>query len=147
MKSMLLISLIILICGCGTTMHQLNTTCNKPTEELFNQVSSVLLSEGFLIKQNDPKIGYLQAETIPSRNIWTGSTEIRYWILQRQDSILIAYAKVSYITQNVFGATTGASELYYNDQAHKDWTWYWSIRNKIESVCENRIRFITTQKN
>lgn len=134
--------LAILLTSCGTTVYQLKTDCNKDTEDLFKAIAMALSEENFLIKQNDAKLGYLQAETIPSFNIWIGANEIRYWVFQKVEDKVTASAKVAYITQNVFGATTGGSETYYNDKTHKDWTWYWSVRNKIENVCGNKIVFV-----
>ncbi|OGU58706.1 MAG: hypothetical protein A2X64_00030 [Ignavibacteria bacterium GWF2_33_9] len=143
---------LFFVYGCGTTMYQLNTTCNTDVTQLFNEISFFLVEEGFVIKQNDSKAGYLQAETIPKYNIWSGQNEVRYWIFQvknfsntegtnKKDNV-VAYAKIAYISTNVFGASNGGSEIYYNDRTHKDWSWYWTVRRGLENICKNQIRFI-----
>jgi hypothetical protein len=140
----LLVSLMTLT-SCGTTVYQLNTDCAKvSTEDLFKSITTLMLQEGFLIKQNDSKLGFLQAETVPKFNIWTGMNEVRYWIFQENNHKIIAFAKVIYTQQNIFGATTGGAEAYYDDKAHQDWTWYWSIRNGLEKICGSKI--IITEK-
>jgi hypothetical protein len=141
-KYFLIIALLISLTSCATTVWQLKTDCNSNTEDLFKKITIILMQENFLIKVNDPKIGYLQAETVPSFSIWTGTNETRYWIFQVQDNKVTAQAKVVYIQQNIFGATTGGTETYYNDEAHSDWTWYWSVRNELEKICGNKIIFI-----
>ena len=141
-KYFLIIALLISLTSCATTVWQLKTDCNSNTEDLFKKISIILMQENFLIKANDSKIGYLQAETVPSLNAWTGMIETRYWIFQVQDSKVTAQAKVVYTKQNVFGATTEGTEIYYNDEVHSDWTWYWSIRNELEKICGNKIIFI-----
>ncbi len=155
MKWFLMVLLMVVVSSCGTTVYQLHTTCEQSNEEIFQGLMSVLLSSNFMIKQNDPKNGYLQAETLSEYSIWTGQNEMRVWSFQLIDSIpksssgvvgekrlkkLISYAKAVIVQQNAFGATSGGYTLYYNDKAHKDWNWYWDVRNKIQQQCSG-IRF------
>jgi hypothetical protein len=161
MKWFLMVMVAVVVWGCGTTVIQLHTTCEQSNEEIFQGLTSVLLSSNFMIKQNDPKNGYLQAETIPEFSIWTGQNEMRVWSFQLIDSIpksssgavgdkrlkkLISSAKAVVTQQNAFGATTGGYTLYYNDKTHKDWNWYWDIRNKIQQQC-SEIRFVEKKVN
>ncbi|MEJ5244312.1 MAG: hypothetical protein WHV28_01235 [Bacteroidota bacterium] len=136
------LAFLLLLNSCGTTVWQLKTDCNSNTEDLFKRISMILMQENFLIKQNDPKIGYLQAETTPNYSFWTGMNETRYWIIIVQDNKVTAQAKVVYTQQNVFGATSGGTEVYYNDKAHSDWTWYWNVRNELEKTCGSKIIFV-----
>ncbi len=161
--SQLLIVIImsIFFSSCGTTVWQLKTDCNISNEDLFKQISQVLISEGFIIKSFDDKLGYLQAETQSKFNAWTGLNEIRYWIFQspntssyssvtsatNKSNKIIAMAKVVYMQQNMFGATTGGSEKYYNDDVNKDWTWYWNVRNSLVQICGNKILFVKKTQN
>ena len=165
MKKSLTLSLIAILSiftlsSCGTTMYQLNNNCNLSSEELFPRISQILINEGFIIKTNDAKNGYLQAETIPKFNIWIGMSEVRYWIIQKneQNGIsatsnqpakpnLIAYAKVVYTQTNIFGASTGGAETYYNDKTSKDWQWYWNVRNALENLCGDKIKIIEIKHN
>jgi hypothetical protein len=145
--SILFLALFMLLTSCGTTVWQLQTECNATTEDLFRKISVILMQENFIIKANDPKSGYLQAETAPSYNIWLGTNEIRYWQFQVIDNKVVAQAKVVNVQQNLFGATTGSSEHYFNDDAHSDWTWYWNVRNELEKLCGHKIIFVKKKVN
>jgi len=161
MKWFLMVLVVLVVCSCGTTVYQLHTTCDKGNEELFQSLTTVLLSSNFLVKQNDAKNGYLQAETMPEFNFWLGMQEQRIWTFQLVDSIpkssagndvakimkkLISSAKVVYVKQNAFGSTVAGNTVYYNDETHKDWTWYWDIRNRIQQMCSD-IRIIEKKVN
>ena len=149
-KFLLLISItcFLALSSCGTTVYQIKTDCQKAsTEDLFKSITTLLLQEGFLIKQNDAKIGFIQAESIPNINFWTGFNETRMWIFQNNGGKVIAYAKVVMTKQNIFGASTGGAEVYYNDKAHQDWTWYWTVRNGLEKICGEKIEIIESKRN
>jgi len=146
MKKYLFVSIMLValltISSCGTTVWQLKTDCSPSTEEVINRITPILMEQNFLIKVNDPKTGLLQAETVPKFNFWMGMTEARYWIFQIVNNKVIAQAKIIYMKQNIFGATTGGTEIYYNDEASKDWSWYWQVRNGLETICGNKIVFL-----
>lgn len=152
MKWFFFILLAVVVCSCGTTVYQLNTTCEKSNEEIFQGLSSMLLSSNFLIKQNDPKTGYLQAETVPEYNFLSGVNYVRMWTFQLTDSIpktstadmsgkklkkMMCTARLLMTSQNAFGSTTGAAMRYYNDEISKEQIWYWDIRNYIQKMCSD----------
>ncbi len=143
MKRVFLILLIIsstILISCGTTVYQLKSNCDAiSTDELFKSITSLLIDEDFIIKQQDSKLGYLQAETMPKFNFWLGMTEVRVWVFQHVNGKIKASAKVVYTKSNAFGGTTGGSVTYYNDDASEDWTWYWNIRNGLERICQSKI--------
>lgn len=151
MKKILLSSLcIIALCfsSCGTTVHKLTADCNVDNKVLFSKITAILLQENFMLKSQDIETGYLQAETVPEFSVWTGMSETRYWIFHvRNNNAVTAQAKVVYSKTNAFGAATGGTTKYYNDDVHKDWTWYWNVRNELESVCKNKIIFLESKIN
>lgn len=140
MKKFMFLLLATVLCSCGHTVYQLNTDCDRVSaEELFQSITTLLMQENFLIKQNDIKLGYLQAETVPDFNVWVGQTETRIWVFQYIKGKIVASAKVVYQGQNAFGSPTSSSQIYYGDKTHSDWTWYWTIRRGIETICGNKI--------
>lgn len=139
----LLVALILT--SCGTTVYQLQTKCDKTTpEELFKSISTLLMQQNFIIKQSDMKLGYLQAETMPSFSVWTGMDETRVWVFQYVQGKIIASAKQVLTKKNMFGQTESGAETYYNDNVHSDWSWYWDVRNGLENLCGDKI--VITEK-
>lgn len=159
MKWFLMVLMALVLCSCGTTMYQLHTTCEQSNEEIFQSLTSVLLSSNFLVKQNDPKNGYLQAETMPVVN--ANETQYKIWTFQIVDSIpknsavndgerkmkkMVCSAKEVTVLRNAFGWVVNEHTEYYNDKSHKIFTWYWDIRNRIQQMCSD-IRIIEKKVN
>jgi hypothetical protein len=147
MKKLLLggLLLMLLLSSCGTTVWQMKTKCDVPTKEMFKKISIVFMQENFLIKENDAEMGYLLAETTPEHDPWFGGTNVRIWMFQAQGDIITAQARSARTTSNVYGATTGGSVTYINDEFSEDLTWYWNVRNKLEDICGNKIQFIKSK--
>lgn len=120
----------------------MKTDCDLPTDELLKRISMVMVDENMNITMNDAKLGYLRAETLPDHSVWTGMDEVRYWTFQVVDGKVTASAKFTYTQKNAFGATTGGTENYVNDEYPKDYTWYWNVRNSLEKLCGNKLVFI-----
>lgn len=140
---------LLLTASCKTSVHQLQADCSKLSKrEIMNSATALLLDEGLLIKNNDLNLGLIHAESTPSYNVWVGGTMTSMWTIRVDDSSRVtATAKSILQMQNAFGATTGGSETYYNDDVHEDWTWYWTVRNGLERLCGNKIKFTTKKVN
>jgi len=145
---------IFIVCGllsscvAPTTVYQLTTNCDKITcEELFSRISTLLVREGFLIKQSDTGIGYLQAESTPTYGAWSGTTETYYWIFKESHGKIIAIAKKVAIEQNELGATRNVTETYFDDETDGDYTWYWTVRKGLEKICGEKIVIREFDKN
>lgn len=135
----------VTVIGCGTTRYQLVTPCGKSSKsDIVAAMSALVAQEGFTVSLINENIGVLQASTPEEFSIWTGLNTTRQWSLtMRGDTVLMMAKTVSY-SKNVFGATTGGAETYYNDNAHSDWTWYWNVRNGMATLCENQPVIIET---
>lgn len=155
------LSCLLLLPGCMTTkISQHNLPCHSRTQtDVIRSATSILVMNGFRITISDTTVGLVQAETEESRNIWTGYISKRIWqinITPRLDNnidpksgnkaalealatskplYIIATAKETSKSQNAFGATLLTTETYYDDDAHKDWEWYWAVRKGLENLC------------
>lgn len=146
--------------ACGTTIRQHNIPCaDRNPSDVVRSLTSILIQSGFRITHSDTLIGLIQAQTDEQRNIWSGGVEQRVWQIslkrmpnsQREahagtaappsgQSVaetvqIVATAKVLSKTQNAFGATLATAEIYYGDDTHEDWEWYWDVRNAMQSLC------------
>jgi len=151
MKWLFVLALAVTVCSCGTTVYQLNTTCEKSNIELFQSLSSVLLNAKFVITLNDPIKGSLQAEVLPDSPYWLDHKEMRIWSFQVVDSIppgntnrknlkkMVSNALYATVHKNPFGQTYLNNLTYCNDQTDKDQSWYWDIRNHIQNMCSDII--------
>ncbi|MFH1051827.1 MAG: hypothetical protein V1779_12975 [bacterium] len=147
MRKILILSFLFLLSCVAqkTVIYQLNTKCNKPVEEVFKSVTGLLVLENLNIDHSDVNIGYISASTTPNRNYKTGYLDKRQWLIQFKDGKITAQAKVSMVQENAFGATILTKEVYYNDQADQEMSWYWNVRNALESLCDNKIEIIERQ--
>ena len=129
MKKNLLIAVLasILFVSCATPKY-IEVRCELDDTELFNQISTTLVQNGYRITHTDYKAGVLSAEQEDS-SIWTGSQSF-YWSFVRKNGYLIATAKMK---------TTATVNL--DDKTHSSWTQYWNVRNELENICKNKIIF------
>jgi hypothetical protein len=143
MKRIICLLFVITAIGCAKKPIMLTTPCPVMARDtLAQQLVGVLLSEGFEIRLLNEKLGLIQAETAPDYSIWTGMTTVNKWsITIREDRTVEAYASSYMGSQNIFGATNATSMTPYDDRAHESHTWYWSVRNRLESLCGNRVEF------
>lgn len=141
-------------------VKQHNLPCHHRTQgEVIRSATSILVQSGFRITLSDTLIGLVQAETEEMVDIWTGVNSKRVWQISIKHSLdsnasitagnaqtlaappdiqplyIVALAKVVGHTQNAYGATLSTSEVYYDNEAHKDWEWYWDVRKGLESIC------------
>ncbi len=146
-KIILVLLLISMLAGCGTTVYQLhNDKCQETTENIIKKISMLLIQKNFNIEQADADLGLLRASTIPSHTFMVGDIQ-RVWTIQVIDTDdplspvrkVIASAKTIIYQKNGFGQTTGSSETYYDDDASRDWDWYWDIRNQLEKICGSKV--------
>lgn len=133
------VALMIFTLSSCSSVKQLQTDCDMEMDELFKSITTLLMQEGFEIKQSDFNLGYLKAETPLKHNLWVGVHEKYIWIFQYDQGVVIATAKHYAESRNAFGNTMSSSETYYADHVHKDHDWYWNIRNGLEKLCKNRI--------
>jgi len=62
-------------------IYQLNSTCNKPVDEVFKNVTSILLMENLNIDHSDVNIGFILASSTPIKNYNTESSIKGYGLL------------------------------------------------------------------
>ena len=130
--------LVLGLTSCSSTMWLLKTDCNVSNEILFEDISSILKKEGFLILQNTGNT--LEAKTLPERNAY--GFGYNYWNISVIDHKLVASA---YWYQYVNGTE---QIVYVNDDKLSDRknTWYWRVRNQIQNLCKNKIVFEIYEK-
>lgn len=157
--------------GCsGVKIQQHNIPCHSRTRaDVLRSAMSLLVQYGFTVSIADTTIGLVQGETEESRDVWSGMITKRIWQIsirpelgklgelsatdqaalskpaQQQSMYVIATAKTVNKTTNAFGATISTAELYYDDDVHQDWEWYWEVRRGLESVCGSKV-VISTRK-
>ena len=157
--------------GCsGVKIQQHNIPCHTRTRaDVLRSAMSLLVQHGFTVSIADTTIGLVQGETEESRDIWSGMITKRVWQIsirpelgkigelspadqaalskpaQQPSMYVIATAKTVNKTTNAFGATLSTAELYYDDDVHQDWEWYWEVRRGLESVCGSKV-VISTRK-
>lgn len=157
--------------GCsGVKIQQHNIPCHTRTRaDVLRSAMSLLVQHGFNVTIADTTIGLVQGETEESREIWSGMISKRVWQISIRPDLgklgvisaesqatltkpidqpsmyVIATAKTVNKTTNAFGATLSTSELYYDDDVHQDWEWYWEVRRGLESVCGSKV-VISTRK-
>jgi len=139
-----LISLFIV--GCGTTVYQLKAPCNKTVETVFQEVTGLLIKEGFNVTFQSIETGLLHAETTPEHSIWTGENTYYKWDIQITNNEVVASCVLTTINKNAFGATLSTSEQYINDEWSEDVGYYWNIRDGLEDLCGSRITIIKSKK-
>ncbi|MGE5481253.1 MAG: hypothetical protein ACM3U1_12605 [Chloroflexota bacterium] len=139
-KALYGIFLSLLLASCGTTVYQLHSDCpERKPEEVFKTLISLLMREGFTVKESDVALGYLQAEATNKYSIWRGAGGSRIWVFQMDDGKIIGSAKEVYVYQNVFGAVINKTTTYFDDDTPLDESWYWSVRNALEQICGNKV--------
>jgi hypothetical protein len=132
--------------GCAQRPIKLVTPCTtQSTSDLIAALTALVVSEGMNISLVNEKVGILQASTAEEHSIWTGATTSNHWTFTVRDGKVEAIAKSLSVSKNAFGATISSSETYYNDKAHKDWKWYWNVRNGLEALCGSKVEFIEQQ--
>jgi hypothetical protein len=172
-RSLTLLVLTLLSYSCsGVKIQQHNLACHtKNRAEIVQTATSLLTMYNFKISLADTVIGLIQAESEEQRDVWSGAVTKRVWQINirpdlgpvtskpgpGQESLsrpksgkpmfVIATAKTITRTTNVFGATLATAEHYYDDDAHRDWEWYWGVRTGLESVCDSRVVIITRSMN
>ena len=164
----LLIAVLTAACS-GVKIQQHNLPCHTRTRaQAIQTATSLLVQHGFKITLADTLVGLVQAETEDTRDPWSGVMVKRVWQVnirpelgsygtakpQDQETLsklkatrsmfIIATAKTITRTTNAFGATLASSELYYDDDVHQDWEWYWGVRQGLESLCDAKV-IITTK--
>ena len=132
----LLLSLLILLSSCSYSSYQLKTNCKVSNQVLFERLTGTLVNEGLQIKTVTGN--YLLAESLPAKQ-WNGATTQVYWAFTASKDTITGTAKSISIYQNAFGAVLSTSETYFNDDAHRDWTWYWNVRNELENTCGDKV--------
>lgn len=161
----------LLLPSCMTTkVQQHNLPCHDRTvADVVRSATSILVMNGFRITHTDTIVGLVQAQTDESHDIWSGAVSQRVWQIVMKPELknygevkageittlaaptdkkplyIIATAKVVSKSQNAYGATLATSEVYYDDNAHKDWEWYWDVRKGLEQIC-GATAVITTKK-
>lgn len=160
-----------LLTGCvGVKIQQHNLPCHTRSKaEIVQAATALLVQNSLKITMADTLIGLVQAESEEEFNAWTASTSKRIWQISIRPTIgplgnvspavqetlskpkhsnpmfIIATARTITQTKNAFGATSASGEYYYDDSANRDWEWYWSVRDGLESVCGAKV-IITTKK-
>ena len=164
---MSVVMLTLTLPSCKTVnIKQHNIGCfDRSKADVLRSATALLVQHGFTVTMADTVIGIVQGETPPSHDIWTGMNSKRVWqitvspILDKQASAnaaltapvgaqamyIMAMAKTVNSSQNAFGSTLSTSEEYYDDKSHKDWEWYWGVRNGLESICGTKA-VITSKK-
>ena len=134
---------VLVLSSCSAPkMYQLTSSCKPTTEEVFRSLSTLCLAEGFSIKNSDVKLGYLQAETNPNFDVWSGAETQNTWTFQHDNSKIIATAKRRVVSKNAFGAVLYSVEVYANDSTAQEFKWYWNVRKGLEKVCGTSITII-----
>jgi hypothetical protein len=162
-------AIIVTACG-GVKIQQHNLPCHsRGKSEIIQAATALLVQQGLKITMADTLVGLVQAESEEQRDVWSGMYIKRYWQVSVRPTIgplgevkpadqeslskpkhpkpmfIIATAKTTTQSRNVFGATIANAEHYYDDEAHRDWEWYWSVRDGLESICDAKV-IITTKK-
>ncbi len=120
------------------SVRQLKVDCKPTTEETMNKIIQVLMQQGFTIRENDVKIGLLQAENTAHPFMYS---EVRKWSFQIVDNKVIAQASFTTTTKTAYGDMSNPPR-YCNDGVSESLTWYWTVRNQLEVICGNQIVFI-----
>lgn len=132
-----LIALFFLI-GCSS-VQQLQTDCDMQMEELFDDLTAVLLEKGFEIKTINLKLGYLQAETPESYEAFQGNQK-KVWIFKyNNNGIVTASAKIIGSSSNAYGGNKTSYTTHYGESSHSSHKWYWDVRNNLEKLCGGKI--------
>ena len=164
------VATVFLTSCMSTKVQQHNLPCHDRTvADVVRSATSILVLNGFRITHSDTIVGLVQAQTDESRDIWTGAVNQRVWQIVMKPDLkdagevkagevttlaaptgkkplyIIATAKVVSRSQNAYGATLATSETYYDNDAHKDWQWYWDVRTGLEQIC-GTTAVITTKK-
>lgn len=139
---LILLSLISLL-SCTSYTYQLKTPCKVSNAVLFERLTGTLVNEGLQIKTVTGN--YLLAESLPAKQ-WNGATTQVYWAFTTSKDTITGTAKSTSIYQNAFGAVLSTSETYFNDDAHRDWTWYWNVRNELENTFGDKVIIFETKK-
>lgn len=172
MKKTLLLPVIALglfLSSCSTVINNLNTPCQLTAEVLFNDLQAILIMEGFEIEVSNSNVGILRASIPETREPWSGMYITKTWTFQIADNDksrigstgqasmpaggapivtrIIATAKWHGETRNAFGGVVSSSDKYYDDTVHKEYTWYWNIRNKLEDLCGHTIEIQSKESN
>ena len=58
-------------------------------------------------------------------------------IVRHRDKLEDLFIKTSIIVK----------EKYYNDETSIKDTWYWTVRNKLENICMNKVYFYKSESN
>ncbi|HPI19693.1 MAG TPA: hypothetical protein PKY56_04920 [Candidatus Kapabacteria bacterium] len=148
MKTYLFLIFIVLLSSCSTTVWQLQTECESNTEEVFKHISVALFQENFIIKESNVSLGYLIAEhSLGKSGFLNREVVIRYWIFQVNNEKILAKAKEVYTSYDDNGSISDVKEKYYNDETSIKDTWYWTVRNKLENICMNKVYFYKSESN
>ena len=167
--NLLFLALVATSC-VGVKIQQHNLPCHSRNKaQVVQSAAALLVQHGFKITMADTLIGLVQAETDETFDIWSGTTGRRVWQISLRRELgpittakpgdnailtqptdqnplfVVATAKTVTQSKNAFGATLASAEHYYDDKAHKDWEWYWGVRQGLESVCDAKV-VITTKK-
>lgn len=144
MKSVAIAAAVLaLSVGCASRPIQLVTPCGShDTKSTLKYLSGLVAAEGMQIELVNEDVGILRASLGPEHDFWTGMNLTKQWQFTIRGDTVLAFAKTISVSQNAFGATVGSSETYYSDKAHSDWTWYWNVRNPLQSFCGHEVIFI-----
>ncbi len=162
---------LTLCIGCMTTkIQQHHIGCfDRSRADVLRSATTLLVQSGFNITLADTVIGLVQGETEEQHDIWSGLNSKRVWQISVKPDLgklgvvsagdqstlsappgskplyIMATAKTVNRSQNAYGATLAASEVYYDDTSHEDWEWYWDVRKGLEGICGSKA-VITTKK-
>lgn len=133
------ISVLLIVTACSSIKTH-NSICQTDTEQVIKSFVSLAMQEGMNITAQDPKTGFAAAESIVS-SYGSGNNKYVWQINVTAGSGPVAAvnvratAKMVTTTTNAFGAQTGATEIYPDDDFPEFHTWYWSVRKGLEKVC------------
>jgi len=116
---------IIVLAGCKTTPIKHELQCDKPIDQLFKSITGLMVQEGYDVVAGSIDIGFLKFQH--KTDIWVGGKDT--WEISYVDGKINAYA---YLDDN--------TKIYMGNWVHPDQqTWYWTMREKLENLCQYKI--------
>ena len=141
-----------------------NLDCDMPENEIIFEIHSIFNEEGFEVYYPTPEAKennyFVAIAPLKTRKIFNDNTKFIEWHIAVRPNKIFATAQIINMADNKMGVSVnnvdvgdvvavgnGLSFNTLNDKTDKKYTQYWSVRQKLENLCGNKMIIVNAMKN